>query len=313
MSLFTSILNILKFNRRNWKAVVLCIFAATIFWFLNALNKTYTTSLRFPLTFDFDKDNFIPVRAMPQEVRINVTGNGWDLFKRSTGVKVAALEIPLDRPSDVKKIVGSTLPRFFSNQIDGLEINYVLTDTLYLDLEPKSGKWITLALDSVQLNLEEGFGLASEISIMPDSVFIEGPNRLVQEFKEPVMLRLRQQNIDEPFMEDVEIDIPSSDVIRRDPPTVAIMFDVERMIHITDSVQIAVENVPPTVANVEQKFIPITIAIPENMVDHFSLDSVRAVLNLRDFTRGEAVIYPRIERLPKFTRVVEVDSVRIKL
>ena len=102
-------------------------------------------------------------------------------------------------------------------------------------------------------------------------------------------------------------------MIRRDPPTVAIMFDVERMIQIADSVQIAVENVPPTVAKVERKFIPITIAIPENMVDHFSLDSVRAVLNLRDFTRGEAVIYPRIEGLPKFTRVVEVDSVRIKL
>lgn len=85
------------------------------------------------------------------------------------------------------------------------------------------------------------------------------------------------------------------------------------MIHVSDSVQIDVENVPPTVANVERKFIPITVAMPENMVDHFPFDSVRAVLNLKSFTRGEAVIYPRIENLPKFTHVVEVDSVRIKL
>ncbi len=287
--------------------------AATIFWFLNALNKTYTTNLNFPLAFDFDRANYIPVKAMPTEVRVNVTGNGWDLFKRSTGVKVGALEIPLERPGEVKKIVGSTLPRILSNEVDGLEINYVLTDTLYLDIEPKAGKWISLSLDSVQLNIEEGYGLASEISIMPDSVFIEGPNRLIQEFTEPVLLRLRQQNIDEPFMEDVEIEIPAMDIIRRDPGTVAIMFDVERMVPIEDSVRVVVEHAPPTVSVVEEKSIPVTIAVPENMVPKFSTDSVRAVLNLSNFTRGEAMVYPRIEGLPKFTRVVKVDSVRIKL
>lgn len=313
MSLFTSILNILKFNRRNWKAVVLCILAATIFWFLNALNKTYTTNLNFPLTFEFDRANFIPVRPMPQEVRLNVTGIGWDLFKRSTGVKAASLEIPLDRPADVKKIDGSNLPRFFSNQVQDLEINFVLTDTLYIDVEPKAGKWITLAIDSVQLNIEGGYGLASDISIMPDSVYIEGPDRLIRSFSEPVLLRLHQQNIDEPFMEDVVIEIPSSDVIHRDPPTVAVMFDVEKMINVEDSVLIAVENIPPTVANVETESIPITISVPENMVEQLSLDSVRAVLDLKNFTRGEAVIFPRIEGLPKFTRVVQLDSVRIKL
>src|SRR3954468_23763656 len=106
MSVFKSILNVLRFNRRNWRAVVLCIFAATIFWFLNALNKSYTTNLNFPLRFDYDKTNFVPVRSLPRQVRINVTGNGWDLFKQSTGVKNIPLEIPLERPADVKKNSG---------------------------------------------------------------------------------------------------------------------------------------------------------------------------------------------------------------
>src|SRR5687768_7584642 len=230
MRILYTIFSILRFNRRNWKAVVLCIFAATVFWFFNALNKTYTTNINFPLSFEFDKKNFVPVNALPEHVRINVTGNGWDLFKRSTGVKISSLEIPLERPAEVKKIVGGNLPLIFSSQLEGLQMNFVLTDTLYVDLEPKVGRWIKLSMDSLQNNLKKGYGLASDISIMPDSVFIEGPQRLITRFKEPVTLKLRQRNIDDDFMEDVELDIPSSDIIKRDPPTVAVMFDVEKLV-----------------------------------------------------------------------------------
>jgi hypothetical protein len=313
MSFFNSILNILRFNRKNWKAVVLCIFAATIFWFLNALNKTYTTTLNFPLSFDYDRENFVPVKALPAQVRINVTGPGWDLFKRSTGVKVAPLEIPLERPADVKKIVGENLPLIFTNPIEGLQINRVLTDTLYLDLEPKAGRWIKLRMDSIQANMKKGYGPASEVSIMPDSVFIEGPARLIKNFENPFQLRLRQRNIDENFMDDVEIDLPSSDVIKRDPPTVAVMFDVERMVTIRDSLRITIENVPSTVSFVEAKYIPVTLLVPENMVDQLKLDTARAVLNLKNFKRGAARILPRVEGIPSFTKVIKIDSVSIRL
>jgi hypothetical protein len=312
MSVFKSILNVLRFNRRNWRAVVLCIFAATVFWFLNALNKSYTTNLNFPLRFDYDRVNFVPVTSLPRQVRINVTGNGWDLFKQSTGVKNIPLEIPLERPSDVKKIVGSTLPVFFSSQIEGLQINFVLTDTLYVDFEPKAGRWIKLAMDSLDENLKDGYGLSSEVSIMPDSIFIEGPKRLIEEFHEPVQLKLHQVNIDDNFAEDVEIGMPS-DVIKRDPPTVSVMFNVERTTTVQDSLLIAVENVPPTVSYVEERYIPVTLEIPQSMRDNFRLDSARAVLNLKNFKRGEAKIFPRVDGLPPFTKVVKIDSVRIRL
>ena len=313
MRLFTSILNIFRFNRRNWKAVVLCIFAATVFWFFNALNKSYTTNLNFPLSFDYDRENFVPVRNLPAQVRLNVTGNGWDLFKRSAGVKLVPLEIPLERPSDVKKIVGNTLQRFFSTQVDGMELNFVLTDTLYVDLEPKAGRWIRLTMDSIQFNLKKGYGLVSEVSILPDSIFVEGPQPLINRIKEPFKLRLRQRNIDESFSEDVEIDLPQSDVIKRDPPTVAIHFEVDRMINMMDSVKLTAENIPPTISNIEETWIPVTFEVPEGTNMQELLKGVRAVMDLKNFKRGSARILPQVKGLPPFTRVVKVDSVNIKL
>lgn len=314
MRILYTIFNILRFNRRNWKAVVLCLFTAMIFWFFNALNKTYTTNISFPLTFDYDNENFIPVGGLPDNVRLNVTGNGWELFKRSTGVKLNPLEIPLERPGEVKKIVGSGLKFSFTNQLNGLEINHVLSDTIYLDLEPKVGRWIKLGVDSIQYNIKAGYGLASEIAVIPDSTYIEGPERLVQRIREPVKLNIPQRNIDEHFVEKIEVELPYDEVITRHPPAVEVMFNVEEMITVQDSIPLALENIPPSVSEVMNAGkIAVRLSVPERFVGQLRTDSVKAVLDLRNFKGGTAKILPRVDGLPPFSSVLKIDSVIVRL
>ena len=314
MSFLDSIFNILRFNSRNWKAVVLCVFTATVFWFFNALNKTYTTNISFPLTFDYDNQNFVPVEGLPQYVRLNVTGNGWELFKRSTGVKLDPLEIPLERPAEVKKIVGSGLTFAFSNQLDGLEINRVLSDTLYLDLEPKVGRWVKLAVDSIQYNIKEGFGLTSDIAVMPDSTYVVGPKRLFERIRAPVMLNIPQRNIDEHYIENIEVELPFQEVMTREPPAVSVMFNVEEMITVQDSISLGVENIPSTVSEVMTSGkLPVVLSIPESFMQGLKMDSIKAVLDLADFEGGTARILPRVDGLPPYSKVVKIDSVIVKL
>jgi hypothetical protein len=313
MRVTRSIFNILIFHKRNWKAIVLCIFAATIFWFFNALNKTYTTNLRFPLTFSYDRDNFAPVRSLPRDISLNVTGNGWNLFRRSSGLKIPPLEIPVDRPVETKKIGRTSLLAYFSNQLEGLQINYVLTDTLVVDLEPKAGRWVSVQLDTTALQLKKGYGIASFISIMPDSVFVEGPKPLINTLRDPVLVTVPFRNIDEHFMEDVEVTFPSTEFLKRNPPTVAVMFNVEKMETFRDSATLAIKNLPANVWPVlGRKKIPYTVSIPKNMIDDFNRDSVKAVLNLSRLDRGERAVYPTLTGLPPFTRVLSVDSVKVK-
>ena len=291
---------------------MLCIFAATVFWFFNALNKTYTTNIRFPLEFQYDQARYVPASSLPRDIRINVTGNGWTLFRRSAGLKVPPLEIPLERPLDTKKIVGTTLPAYFSNQLSGLEINYVLTDTIYVDLEPKAGRWIKIVLDTANLHLKKGYGLASNISLLPDSVYLEGPRPVIGKISNPLPLRLPQTNIDEHFMEDVEIRIPSSDVVKRDPPTVAVMFNVQKFVTIKDSIRLVIRNFPKDAWPViGRKSIPVTVSLPENIAEQYSLDSAKAVLDLRDLKKGSYKLKPAVEDLPPFAIVNKLDSVSI--
>jgi len=301
-----------RIPRRNITAVVLCVLAATIFWFLNALNKTYTTNINYPLEFSYDKASFLPAESLPEEVRLNVSGTGWALFRKSAGLNLMPLEIPLEKPAEVKKIIGSTLTGYFAGMVSGIEIKQVLTDTLYVNLQPKAARWISLKVDSADLYLRPGYGITSRVGIFPDSIFLEGPQSLIDQFLEPVGVRLPFRNIDETFSEDVEITIPSTQYIRRDPPTVKIMFNVERFRERTDSVRLRIDNLPSNVWPVlGKKKIVVRYQIPAKSDNKSLTDSITAVIDASSIAKGKHTIVPRIQGLPEYSKLVFVDSVRI--
>ncbi len=313
MSFFKSIFNVLRFNKKNWKAVVLCVFAAMVFWFFNALNKNYTTNISFPLAFDYNQSTYLPIRPLPTEVKINVTGLGWNLFRRSTGLKFPPLVIPLEHPNQVQKIVGSTLPAFFANQLDGLEINFILTDTLRIALEQRAERWIKLHLDSPSLLFRKGFGMSNVSIISPDSILIDGPLPLINAISNPVNLKISQRNIDEDFAEDVEVKFLNQELISRNPPTVSVRFKVDKLVEMIDTVNLRIVNAPiSSRPSIEMKKWPCVYSIPQSLMNQYEADSVYAIVDLKDFKRGEIKVLPVLHGLPHFTYIVAADSVVIK-
>jgi hypothetical protein len=313
MRFIQSIFNLLRFNRKNWKAVALCIFAATVFWCFNALNKSYTTNINFPLVFDYDQENYMPVRPLPQVVRFNVKGVGWNLFRRSAGFKVPPLVLPLPQPGEIKKIVGSTVPALLTNQPEGFTINFVLTDTLHVAIEPKTTRWIGLEVDMPSILFKKSFGLTSDVKITPDSILVEGPVKLIHSLPDPVYLKISERNIDDNFADEVEVKFLNDALIKRHPPTVAVNFKVDKFVDVVDSVRLEVANPPKNSwPFIEGKQLVCTIAIPESSTGYFSSDSVRAVIDLKNVTKGKRKVLPTLKGLPPFAKVIKLDSVTIK-
>ena len=313
MGFISSIFNILRFNKRNWKAVMLCLLTASVFWCFNALNKRYTTTLSFPIQFDFDRERFIAVRPLPGSVRINVTGIGWNLLRRSTGVRVVPLVISLERPSEVKKIVGSTLPALFSSQLNGFDINFILTDTLHVTVERKGSRLLTLEPDISEILFKEGYTLTSRLTISPDTVRLKGPLSLIRSIPNPFPVKIPQRNVDDDYHEQIRISFLNDELIYRNPETIEVSFRVDKLVEISDSVHLAVSNAPKNSwPFIERQKVPCKIAVPERSLDSLKIDSVRAVLDLTGFKRGIKKIMPRLTGLPAYSRVISIDSVTIK-
>ncbi len=311
MSALRTILEIFQVNRRNWKAVALCFLTATIFWVFNALNKDYSTSINFPLQLDYDQEKFIAVKPLPSQVRINVTGIGWDLFRRSVGLKVPPLVIPLENPAEVKKIVAA--PALFAQQLERFEVNFVLTDTLRIAIESIEKRWITLRLDANALDMREDHIRTSEPRLTPDSILVTGPASVVRGFIEPVYLKLSETGIDEDYREDVEVQLINNDLVTRNPPTVQVSFDVDRLVEIRDSIPLRVVNYPKG-ANpyLGIKALPTRFSIPEKMMNDYHPDSVVAVIDLKNFQGGTRQIKPEVRGLPPFSEVHHIDSIFVK-
>jgi hypothetical protein len=312
MSVVKSIFGLLRFNQKNWKAVVLCVLAATVFWFFNALNKDYTTHLSFPLEFQYDQDNFVPVSDLPTQVKVNVTGMGWDLLRRSAGVKVPTVAIPLERPSEVKKIVGSTLPVLFSPQVTDVQINFVATDTLRVDIEPLNGKWLTLTMADLSHSFKKGYGIASNATLTPDSVFVQGPRRIVEELQNPYPVHFDAKNIDENI--DLTIAIPFAyDRLAVEPANVNLSFMVEKLVTVQDSVKLELINLPsgrrPAI-NVRE--VRYEVSFPESFVhSSYSREAIKATLDLKNSKTRKSKLAPTLSGLPPFAKLLRIDSIAV--
>lgn len=291
---------------------MLCLLAATVFWFFNALNKTYTTQLTFPVEFQYDQDNFMPVSDLPTQVKMNVTGMGWTLLRRSAGVKVPALLFPLERPTEVKKVIGSTLPVLFASQLGDLQINFVATDTLRLDIEPIDGRWLTLTHADLTSNFKKGFGLASNVTVTPDSVFVQGPRRMVEAMPEPYPIQLTTGGIDEPV--EAQVMVLSSDVpLSVEPAQVQVSFRVEELVEFRDSVKLEITNIPNRLRPViDLREIHYTLQLPVSVWHStYSRNAVRAILDLKKNNGSKSKMAPQITGIPPLARIVRVDTVQV--
>ena len=312
MSLISSIFDFLRFNKRNWKAVVLCLSSATVFWFFNALNKRHSANISFPIVFDYNHENYVPVSDLPSSVRINVSGLGWDLLRKSSGLKIPPLVIPLEKPSEIRKIVGSTLPALFATQLEGLQINFVLADTLHIDIDELVRKKFALRIDSIRKYLHPDVGVFKEVNFNPDTVWITGPKKIVNGLPNIISLTLPKSNLSKDFNDEVEIIFSNHEIVKRSPPVVDVSFEVEKLIDVNDRVKLEVHygasKLRPSILNKEINF---SYRLPASLVKRMSTDSVTASITIEELTTGNYKLIPVIKGLPAQAYLIKIDTVRV--
>jgi len=290
--------------------------AALVFWFFNALNKDYSTNLRLAVNFQFDQDKYIPVAPLPKSVFMNVSGNGWDLLRKSLGVNLPDLNIPLERPTEVKKIVGSTLPALLAGQLGNLKINHVVTDTLHLAIDPKAERKIKVAVDPGQFTFAEGFGRLSRIVVLPDSILLVGPKSILDQLPDSMSLEINEEGIKKDFRKRVEVKLYRENLLQSIPKSVEVIFEVAEWIEVNKKAKLIVENVPGSIrVNLVNDSVQYRVQMPKSQTESLveNKDDLVAVLDLIGVKRGDWKLLPKIQGLPANARLIQVDSVSIKL
>lgn len=245
---------------------------------------------------------------------MNVSGNGWDLFRKSLGVNMPDMNIPLERPTEVKKIVGSTLPALLAGQLGNLQINHVVTDTLYLSLDPKGKRKVRVTVDPLKFSFAKGYGRLSPVVLLPDSVLLEGPRSVLDALPDSILLEIKDNKISKDFRKEIEVVVPRGDLIERNPSKVEVIFEVVEWLEVNKKIRLEIENPPATSRlNLVKDSVMCVIQIPKSQVEDLDSGEQVALLDLKGVKRGGKKVLPRIVGLPTSARLLQVDSVSIKL
>lgn len=115
-------------NKRKWKVRSLCMGAAIVFWFLNALNKVYTTEINYPVSFIADSPRVVFDKPLPSTLRIEVVSSGWILLKYWVRLGGHPVEIPITKVLKKGHIRADRLSFFCASRLKDLKVNRVILD-----------------------------------------------------------------------------------------------------------------------------------------------------------------------------------------
>lgn len=291
---------LLPVSNEKLKVVALCIVTATTFWFFNALNDNYTTRISYPIKFIYKDSSLVVVNELPDNVKINVSGGGWNLLRKTFWFTIDPVEIQLDDPVNEKYFLGASLYASIADQLNEVQLNFIETDTLVVDIDSVKSHKAEIAFDSSKVSLAEGFRIISAITFSTDSVEFTGPARFIQTIPNTITLSSEKEKIERDFSEEITFSTFGSSLVNRNPVDVEVQFKVAKFITQELMLPFEFKNTPEDSANFVfiDSLISLNFDIQEKLASQYSLDSFAIFIDYALLDKNDSVFTPVIEAVP---------------
>jgi len=299
----------------NWKVVVLSLVGATTFWFFNALNKNYDARISYPIEFVFDRDSVVVMEPLASTLSIDVSSGGWNLLRKTFWFNVNPIKINLENPTEIGFYTRNSLMPIVSEQLSELKINYLVTDTVYINIEQKHTKRVAITLDSLSIDLADNHRIITPISIRPDSVLMVVPQSFYDTLGSTYSIRIESKGISSDFDREVELKIPGKGLAKSVPDVVRVSFDVDNFERRSIEIPIETENFPEdSSAYLSSEKVQVFYTIQESKDDKFSPEDFAVTANYsmlepEDSTIMAILVYHpeealEIEVIPEYIKVI---------
>ncbi|MFY0598300.1 MAG: hypothetical protein JXR03_01430 [Cyclobacteriaceae bacterium] len=298
----------------NWKVVLLSLAGATTFWFFNALNKDYNAVINYPVEFQFAKDSVVVMEPLPDQVTIDVSSGGWNLIKNILFFNVKPIQIDLENPTEISYFTRSSIFPLITDQLSELEVNYMITDTLYINIEKKKTRKIRLRVDSIRVSLEPGYRLTSAIKIEPDSIEIIGPESFLDSLGSTYAILPDEREIDDPFDKIVEVSVPDAALVSAIPENVNIKFDVEEFEQIEMLLEVEAVNFPnDSSVFLAQQEVNVVFTIASSKMEDFKPSDFAITADLAMLNKKDSSVLAMLIYYPEHAIEVEVQPEHVRV
>ena len=114
------------------KILLYCFIAGFFIWLFNELNNRSNANIQYPINFNYkDNDELFVVNPPPKFIEISINGTGWNLLRNLLKLNIRSAEYQINKPSQTKFLISSSLIPNISQSLEGVNLNYVVTDSIF--------------------------------------------------------------------------------------------------------------------------------------------------------------------------------------
>lgn len=297
--------------KAEYPIILGCILLASAIWLLNALNKEYTTLISYPVHFQYDSQRLTPVDELPDKIEVNVTGPGWSLLKRTVGINLKPVVIHPARFSRKKYLSCDDLLPSFISQLPELKVNYVVSDSILVNLNRITSKKVRIRIDTSVIKLAEGYSIGGEILIKPESVQISGASSLVSSFPNELSLELPIKNLVDDFEEAIDIDYRKYNNLKFSNKKILVGFEVGKYFIDTLEMPIIFKNWPESKKQPTDAVAKLIVKCKD--IERDSLKQHHIEMEADYKKRKGKVIYLSVQHLPLGVHLLELDPTTVTI
>ena len=297
--------------------VVLCVAAATTFWVLNALNKdNYSTIVDYPVQWEYDQKNFIPVKSLPNSIQIEISGNGWDLLRKYFKIGGNPYIIQLNSPAEKKYLLTADLKRSLGEFITPTQLQNVIGDTIHYQIDRIVTKTLRPVLDTLGYSLDKNIALEGKVNFIPDQLEMTGPSSVLEAFdgKYPVALNATKINSDYSGKVSLTVDESLAKLVQLKQKEIQVSFSVLTYLEGNKRLKIRKVNFPNTVSLPNEELVPVlSYLIEEANLPQLKDLKFEAILDYRMRNRADSTLQLEVSPNPNFLKEVRISPPQIKL
>ncbi|HSI90020.1 MAG TPA: hypothetical protein VK927_02840 [Adhaeribacter sp.] len=295
--------------------MLLCFLVASTFWVLNSLNKNYNgVRVSYPLVFVYDKTKLIAVTEPPREVVVNVTGKGWKLLRKALNLRIRPARIDITSRFRRNYLTARELRPHINAALNGLVLNYVVTDTVYFNFEPILKRQILLAVDTSRVLVAENHVLTGMPRITPAVVTVSGPESLVKMLPSPFPVHVPDSNLTQNYSKQVPLSFVPENLITPNVAEATIVVNVTALQQFT-------ANVPVSLANrtsQNERLLPVPAMVKVSYMalpaaQRIDTTAFRVEADLNQISAQDSTVQLQITSQPTQVRNVSVSPGRIKI
>jgi hypothetical protein len=298
------------------------VIIASGFWFLNALNKTYTVKMMVPVTYINLPNNKILANKLPDKFELTIKAHGFHILKH----KIAYLFYPLefnvkemtDNRMNISKRTNFIYPsRQFitelSNQLSNeneMEILKMKPDTLTFKFDKMGQKWIKVK-PMVTVNLEKQYQISGEITTTPDSILANGPQSVLDTLNEITTNLKRFNSVAEPVKENVSL--PKINEVFLDTSNVTVNIPVEEYTEEQLSIPVKLKDQPTdVVVKLFPEKVKLTFQVGLSRFHDINPEDFKLFVSYNDIKEGKQRLKVNVELFPSYLYDLKVTPEEIE-